>query len=456
MEGFLNRYRSITVLLLVIFAQLLLIAVRVKNKQDVRVIRVWAVTAVSPAARLLEGLRGGSTGFVRNYIMLHDADAENRRLRDENGHLKLDNIFLKNELNRADRAQALELFQARTASKAVAATIIMMGAGSNSKEVFVDRGSVSGVMRGMAVVTPDGIVGIVRAAYPTASEVLLITDSDFAAGVISQKNQVRGTLKGEGTPVCRVDYVPFEDKVEPGDWFYTSGDDRVFPSGFPVGVIKSVRPGQPFQEILVEPAGLKRGLKDVLILTEDVHQDIPDTPVTNQPIYIAPPPPNSNAPVPVLPPGAAGTEADRLRALYKSVGEAQNHIYGEGELGSRPPDFTKLPVGPTGGRGPGAGVQGTGVGGQGPGAGSQGPGVGSQGLGVAAPPVEALPPAGEPAPAGQSARPPEPAKKQEAPGPRPPAPGPRSGNQPPVSGPQPPTVRRTNQAAGAPGGPPHE
>ena len=40
MEGFLNRYRSITVLLLVIFAQLLLIAVRVKNKQDVRVIRV--------------------------------------------------------------------------------------------------------------------------------------------------------------------------------------------------------------------------------------------------------------------------------------------------------------------------------------------------------------------------------------------------------------------------------
>jgi rod shape-determining protein MreC len=456
MEGFLNRYRSITVLLLVIFAQLLLIAVRVKNKQDVRVIRVWAVTAVSPAARLLEGLRGGSTGFVRNYIMLHDADAENRRLRDENGHLKLDNIFLKNELNRADRAQALELFQARTASKAVAATIIMMGAGSNSKEVFVDRGSVSGVMRGMAVVTPDGIVGIVRAAYPTASEVLLITDSDFAAGVISQKNQVRGTLKGEGTPVCRVDYVPFEDKVEPGDWFYTSGDDRVFPSGFPVGVIKSVRPGQPFQEILVEPAGLKRGLKDVLILTEDVHQDIPDTPVTNQPIYIAPPPPNSNAPVPVLPPGAAGTEADRLRALYKSVGEAQNHIYGEGELGSRPPDFTKLPVGPAGGRGPGAGSQGTGVGGQGPGAGSQGPGVGSQGLGVAAPPVEALPPAGEPAPAGQSARPPEPAKKQEAPGPRPPAPGPRSGNQPPVSGPQPPTVRRTNQAAGAPGGPPHE
>jgi len=448
MEGFLNRYRSITVLLLVIFAQLLLIAVRVKNKQDVRVIRVWAVTLVSPAARLLEGLRGGSTGFVRNYIMLHDADAENRRLRDENGRLKLDNIFLKNELSRADRAKALELFQTRTASKAVAATIIMMGAGSNSKEVFVDRGSVSGVMRGMAVVTPDGIVGIVRAAYPTASEVLLITDPDFAAGVISQKNQVRGTLKGEGTPMCKVDYIPFEDKLEPGDWFYTSGDDRVFPSGFPVGIIKSVRPGQPFQEILVEPAALKRGLEDVLILTEDVHQDIPDTPVTNQPIYIAPPPPGSNSPITDVPAGAAGTEADRLRALYKAVGEAQNHVYGEGENGSRPPDFTKLPVGPGGQVAPG---------GRSPNAATQNPATPSPalGLGTPAPPTAGDPAAGArtgtvgQAPAGTA--PPVPrAADPHTPGAVPPVSGTRSGPAPP------PTVRRANQAAGAPGGPPKE
>jgi rod shape-determining protein MreC len=32
----------------VIFAQLVLLAVQVKNDQDVRVIRVWTVTAVTP------------------------------------------------------------------------------------------------------------------------------------------------------------------------------------------------------------------------------------------------------------------------------------------------------------------------------------------------------------------------------------------------------------------------
>jgi rod shape-determining protein MreC len=358
MEGFLNRYRNITVLLLVIFAQLLLLAVQVKNDQDVRMIRVWTVSAVTPAARILEGLRGGGVGFIRSYVTLHDTNAENRRLQEEVGRLKLENTFLKNEINRADRAKALEMFQARTPSKMLAASIIAMGAGSNSKVVFVDRGSVSGVMRGMPVVTPDGIVGKVIAAYPTASEVQLINDSDFAAGVVLQKSQVRGTLKGEGTPLCRLDYVPIEDKVAPGDMVYTSGDDRIFPQGFPVGVVKSVRPGSQYLEIQVEPSGLQRGMEDVLILLQGVHQEIPDTPTGNQPIYIAPPPPGTSPTTQVTTPNPApglGTDADKLRAIYKSAGEAQNFTFGGGPQGVRPPDFTKLPTsvpahvpGPTG------------------------------------------------------------------------------------------------------------
>jgi rod shape-determining protein MreC len=344
---FLNRYRNITVLLLVIFAQLLLLAVQVKNDQDVYLIRVWTVTAVTPLARILEGFRGGSIGFVRNYILLHDADAENRRLTAEVNRLKIDNIFLRNELSSAERAKALQLFQAHTPSKMLAATVILTGAGSNSKVVFVDRGTADGVMRGMAVVTPEGIVGKVIAAYPTGSMVLLVTDPDFAAGVISQKGQVRGTFKGQGTPLGKVDYVPSEEKVADGEWFYTSGDDRVFPRGFPVGQARVVRPNRPFQEILVEPSGLQHGLEDVLIVITGVHQDIPDTPPVNQPVYIAPPPPaptGAGAPadasgVPLAP---GGTVADKLRQQYKALGDAEKHKFGEGEPGTLPPDFTRL------------------------------------------------------------------------------------------------------------------
>ncbi len=288
MESLLNRYRNITVLLLVIAAQLILLAVQVKDNRDIRFIRIWTVTAVTPFARVVEWLRGGSTGFLHNYILLRDADAENRRLREEVGRLKMDNIFLRNEVSQADRARALQLFQSHTQSKTLAASIIGAGAASGSKVVYVDRGSVEGVQRGMAVVTPDGIVGKVIAAYPTASEVLLVSDPDFAAGVISQKNQTRGTLKGEGNGPCKVDYVPIEEKVEVGEWFYTSGDDRIFPRGFPVGVVTAVHEGQPFKEILVEPSGVQHGLEDVLIILSGVHEEIPATPPANQPVYIAP------------------------------------------------------------------------------------------------------------------------------------------------------------------------
>jgi rod shape-determining protein MreC len=121
--------------------------------------------------------------------------------------------------------------------------VIATAAGASNTAVFVDRGSTSGVQKGMAVVTPDGIVGKVLAAYPTASQVLLVTDPSFAAGVVSQKNHVRGILKGMGHGNCRVDYVQNEEKVETGEWFYTSGDDRIFPKGMPAGQVTAVRPG---------------------------------------------------------------------------------------------------------------------------------------------------------------------------------------------------------------------
>ena len=345
MDSLLNRYRNITVLLLVIVGQLILLAVQVKDDRDVPFIRVWTITAVTPFARMVEAVRGGSSGFFHDYIRLHDADAENRRLREENGKLKMDNIFLRNELSEADRVKALQMFQAETQSKTIAARVFGVGAAASAKMVYLDRGSVSGVERGMAVVTPDGIVGKIIAVYPTASQALLVTDPDFAAGVISQKNQARGDIKGTGKDYCIVDYVPSSEKVEVGEWFYTSGDDRIFPRGFPAGVVKQVRDAQPFKEIIVEPSGPHSGLEDVLIILNGVHEAIPKTPPSaQQQVYIAPPPPGSSgATGDTGSTGATGTAADKLKARYKAIGDAQNHVFGEGLPGSKPPNFN-LPM----------------------------------------------------------------------------------------------------------------
>jgi rod shape-determining protein MreC len=351
METLLSRYRNVTVLLLVIFAQLILLAYQVKNDSDVRLIRVWAVTAVTPLARTLEGARGGTSGFLQNYVVLRDTRAENQKLRTDLGKLKLENQFLKTELATADRAKALEAFEAHTPSKMIGARVIATAAGASNTAVFVDRGSTSGVQKGMAVVTPDGIVGKVLAAYPTASQVLLVTDPSFAAGVVSQKNHVRGILKGMGHGSCRVDYVQNEEKVETAEWFYTSGDDRIFPKGMPAGQVTAVRTGGSFLDVSVEPSGLANGLEEVLIILEGVHQVIPDIKTAAAPIYLAPPPPNTGdaAPAKTNPTGAPkgnqglATDADKLRQHYKELGDAQSHKFGENPPGTKPMDFNLQP-----------------------------------------------------------------------------------------------------------------
>jgi rod shape-determining protein MreC len=337
----LNRYRNVTVLVLVIMAQLVLLAYQVKSGNDVRLIRVWAVTAVTPPARTLEGIRSGVTNFIGNYITLHDTRQQNREIREQLGRLKMENQFLRSELSTADRARALSIFQSRTQSRTLAARVIGTGAGAGSKVWFVDRGSVSGVEKGMAVVTPDGIVGKVIGAFPFTSEVVLVTDSSFAAGVISQKTRVHGILRGQGSGTCRIDGVQTEEKVEVGDWFYTSGDDRVFPKGMPAGQVKIVRPGSPFQEIFLDPSGLQNGLEEILIVLEGVHQMVPEAPNASAAVHLqsAPPADPSSPQAPSTAAAPAGTDADKLRDRYKALGEAQNHKFGEGLPGSKPPDF---------------------------------------------------------------------------------------------------------------------
>ncbi len=354
----LNRYRNITVLLLVIFAQLVLLAYQVKGKGDVRLLRVWAVTAVTPAAKVADTVRGGVSDFVRNYLAFKDLSSENKQLKQELSKYKLDNQRLRTELETADRLRALATFQASTPSKTLPARVIATGTGANSRMVFLDRGARAGVMQGMPVITPDGIVGKVIGSYPTAAQVLLVTDPTFAAGAISQKHRVRGMVRGLGQANCRVDYIPNEQQVDLGEQFFTSGDDGVFPRGLPVGKVTAVRLGNSqYKEVSLTPSGFDSGLEEVLVIVQGAHLDLPELKQASKEVYLQAPPPSDQPPAPIQavdkpqagapvaapPPVHNLTEADRLRQKYRELGEAQGHTFGEGLPGSKPPDFNVNP-----------------------------------------------------------------------------------------------------------------
>ena len=104
MEFLLNRYRNLTVLLVAIVAQLVLLAYQVKSNGEVRLIRVWAVTAVTPLARAIEGGRSVTAHFFSDYFVLLDVREENKRMKRDLDRIEMENQYLRTQLNTADRA----------------------------------------------------------------------------------------------------------------------------------------------------------------------------------------------------------------------------------------------------------------------------------------------------------------------------------------------------------------
>src|SRR5712691_9169151 len=121
MDFLLNRYRNLTVLLIVVVVQLLLLAYQVKTNKDVPLMRVWAVSAVTPVEQALEFVRRHTFGYAGDYFVLVHVREDNDKLQREMDRLKLENHYLKNELSTADRVKQLNAFRQETPSKTLAA-----------------------------------------------------------------------------------------------------------------------------------------------------------------------------------------------------------------------------------------------------------------------------------------------------------------------------------------------
>jgi len=341
MEGLLSRYRNLTVLLIVVVAQLLYLAYQVKTNRDERLIRVWAVSAVTPMAGIVEAVRHDTIGFLQDYFILLDVREQNRKLKADNDRLRMENVYFRNQLATAEHARALILFQQQTPSKTVAARVIGNSTVATAKAVFIDRGSTSGIEREMAVVTPEGIVGKVVAVYPLVSQVLLVTDPTFKVGVESQKGHVHGVLDC-GTGKCVVEQIQNEDKVDAGEWFFTSGEDRIFPKGFPVGRVVSSEPGQGMKNVALNLSGAPGGVEEVLVVLKGIHQPIPAAAVPDETAMTTLMPPAAELETQGADAPKTQTQADKIVQKYAEIGKQENHVYGG--VGSAIPNFNAKPA----------------------------------------------------------------------------------------------------------------
>lgn len=267
MTAFLERHRHLSLLVFVLFVQLLLLAYQIKTENQMRLIRVWAVTVVTPVEKGVDFVVDTSVHIWQDYIALYAAQRENRQLRAELEQTRLRLHAVEARATEADQLAALlALKQAHPQAPLLAAEVIGSSAAATSRVIFLNRGRQDGVERNMVVLTADGIVGKVIQVFSASAQVLLITDPDSGVGAMLADSRVQGVVKGTGRNLTRLEYVPNEASVAVGNRVLTSGQDQLYPKGFPIGTVASARPGESFQEILVTPAARLNQLEYVFIL----------------------------------------------------------------------------------------------------------------------------------------------------------------------------------------------
>jgi rod shape-determining protein MreC len=281
MESVLGRYRNLIVLVGVLFAQVLGLAVQVKRTTDsesTRLIRIWAVGAVTPLEKALVWVQTSSGNVWHNYFYLRGVRAENRSLKQQIERMSLEQVRMSQDADQARRLQALLGFKEQFISQTMAAQVIGSSGSELSRSVYIDKGYNDGIKRDMAVITADGIVGKVLNVYRSTSLVLLINDQTSGVGALLDKTRLQGILRGTPSGEVVIEKVMSDETVPAGEMVLTSGGDGIFPKGLLVGRVTKVSLGSElFLNIRVRPAADLSKLEEVLVVTKiDERQAQPD------------------------------------------------------------------------------------------------------------------------------------------------------------------------------------
>lgn len=222
--------------------------------------------------RPLQMASQGAVNWVKNfqedYNTLAGFRAENDRLRKRLQALEVERQrYLEADATNR-QLKALLDFRSHLPAGAMTASVIANSAIGLFQSCLIDKGSADGVSKGMAVVTPLGVVGQVVAVTPRTAKVLLVTDPNSGIDVLVQRTRSRGIVSGSLENGTVLKYVKRSEDIQEGDRLITSGIDGVFPKGMMVGTVIKVRKQHIglFQFIEVLPAVQIPRIENVLVV----------------------------------------------------------------------------------------------------------------------------------------------------------------------------------------------
>ncbi len=191
---------------------------------------------------------------------LWEVRAENEELRRALADAEQDIARLVEASAENERLTALLGFRAQRSDTLIAARVVGRGQDVNRDWNYLTlRVSLpdSLASRSLVALTPDGLVGHVVERGLGFALVRSLASSRSAVHVLTRRSRVAGVVRSEGPGGrrLRLDHVPTQEDVAPGDTLVTSGLGTIFPKGIPVGTVTRVEPSdnELIRRVWVDP-----------------------------------------------------------------------------------------------------------------------------------------------------------------------------------------------------------
>ena len=246
-------------LLATLVAQVILISAQVQTTSGTRVLQAVTFGVFSQVQLGTAWVFGGVRSVWDGYVGLRGAHEENLQLRQALSQAEVRMLEQRALALRAVQLERILDLRGRTPLRTVAATIIAGDATGIFRTFTIDKGSSSGLLKDMAVISPEGVVGrIVEPPSLYAAKVQLLIDKEAGAGAIVERTGVGGVVVGQdrdGEPPLDLQFVSNLSDAKVGDRLVTSGLDSIFPRGIAIGRLVKVEKGTGlYKRIAVAPA----------------------------------------------------------------------------------------------------------------------------------------------------------------------------------------------------------
>ena len=272
-----KRYRIRFFALIFLTIALLTISSRINNVERLAFIDWLLLEIAFPFQKAVMYSTDALGDLIDSYILLVNLKRENVALRRMVAELREENSLLREKAVASERLRHLLRFSKKLPRPMLPVQIIGIDPSSWFRTIVIDKGTKHGVKRGMAVVSPEGIVGHVLQTSPHCAKVLLITDFNSSVDAIVQRSRAKGVVEGNGEKLCRLKYASRAHDIQLGDKVVTSGLGGRYPKGLMIGKIRKIEKKSYglFQQAEIIPSVNFTKLEEVFVITETRPIEIP-------------------------------------------------------------------------------------------------------------------------------------------------------------------------------------